>query len=232
MNEQNDAAVAVRGSDGPKELIAIPPDSLLITHAELRLMWTIASTVQGAAGEAVPKGLTTASAMAIMLAGWEMGFRPMTSLRHIHTINGRTEPDAQAMAALVMSRDPSARFVWHEYTQEAADVELFRAGREPVRCRYTLEDAKRSGQAAKSGPWQAFTRDMLAWSAMKRCCRLGAADLVNLAGVSVAAVPEVAPLPLDGDDDPDDVEIAQALAYNEGDEPDEQPTDGQRALGV
>lgn len=230
MNDEQSTAIAERPMGGPKELIAIPPESLLITHAELRLMYTIAQTVIPAAGQAVPKGIDTpAKAMAVMLAGWELGFRPMTSLRHLHIINGRTEPDAQAMQALVLANDASARFEWHDYSDTLCDVTLHRAGRAPVRVSYSLDDAKRSGQAAKQGPWKEYTRDMLAWSAVKRCCRLGAPDLINFGGASVASVQALAqdiePLELG-----EAVEVAAAAQYNPGDEPDD--SDGQPSLAL
>ena len=58
--------------------------------------------------------LTTVT-LAVMLAGWEVGAKPMTALRHMFVVNGRTEPDAQLMMGIVKARDPSARFQFQEF---------------------------------------------------------------------------------------------------------------------
>jgi len=58
-------------------------------------------------------------------------------------------------------------------------VELRRGGESVIRVMYTIDDAIRSGQTAKGGPWKQYPRDMCAWAAVKRACRLGAPDLVN-----------------------------------------------------
>src|SRR5207244_565354 len=116
---------------------------------------------------------------AVLLAGWELGVKPMTAFRHIFVVNGRTEPDAQVMMGLVRAKDPSAQFIFHQYTAEYCDVELRRGGESVIRVMYTIDDAIRSGQTAKGGPWKQYPRDMCAWAAVKRACRLGAPDLVN-----------------------------------------------------
>lgn len=237
-NEQT-TAVATRGTDlvSKGEIVLLPPDSLLPDHSELKIMQMIAASVIGARGHAVPKEFDSIpKAMAVMIAGWEAGFRPMTALRHFFVINGRTEPDAQAMAAIVMGRDPSARFTWVEYSSTICEVVLERAGRKPVRVSYTLDDAKKSGQLEKSGPWKQYTRDMLAWSAMKRACRLGAPELINLPALALRDVTELVEQlgPVDGEHE--QLASMPADALNPGDyvEPDygDEPDDNAALHGV
>lgn len=168
------------------------PDRLLPTVGELSVMGKIARTLVQASGHAIPKTVdTSAKAAAIMLAGWEIGLRPMNAFRHIFVVNGRTELDAQAMMGLVKSSDTTADFIFHRYDPDACDVELRRNGRRAARCEYTIEDAQRSGQTKSrdgdKSAWTGFARDMLAWAAVKRVCRLGAPDLINVfSGISVA----------------------------------------------
>jgi len=169
--------------DIPEALPMQMPATTLPTQAELSIIGKIAATVIGAKGHAVPASIDSpAKAAAVMLAGWEMGLLPMAALRHVYVVNGRTEPDAQAMMGIVRAQDSTARFTFLEYTAERCTVELRRRGESVAICTYTLEDAKKSGQLAKDGPWHKYPRDMLAWAAVKRVCRLGAADLVNAIG--------------------------------------------------
>ena len=162
-------------------ITVMPPATMLPTLSDIQIIGTLARSVIGAKGHAVPEAIDSpAKAFAVMLAGWEMGARPMTALRHVFVVNGRTEPDAQLMMGIVRARDASAHFVFHERTALACDVELWRNGAKVIRIRYSIEDAKTSGQLARErSPWRSYPADMCAWAAVKRCCRFGAPDLIN-----------------------------------------------------
>jgi hypothetical protein len=176
----DDQALAEHDGRPPDAVAVNPPARVLPTMEELGIMGKIANSLVNARGHAIPTAIDSPSkAAAVMLAGWELGLRPMTAFRHIFVVNGRTEPDAQVMMGLVQAKDPGAQFIFHTYTHDACKVELRRPGRAPVVVEYTKADATQSGQMAKPGPWKQYTRDMLAWSAVKRACRLGAADLIN-----------------------------------------------------
>ena len=179
MTDTEERAVAIHEGPAPLE-VSIPPRSLP-TQAELSVMGKIAQTLVQARGHSVPKEIDSAAkAAAVLLAGWELGVKPMTAFRHIFVVNGRTEPDAQVMMGLVRAKDPSAQFIFHEYTAERCKVELRRGGQSIVTVEYTLRDAEKSGQLGKQGSvWKVYPRDMCAWAAVKRACRLGAPDLVN-----------------------------------------------------
>lgn len=128
---------------------------------ELRAMTMIARNAPAAAGHAVPKGLTSGQAFAVMLAGWEIGIGPMTALRHITAINGRTEPDAQLMMGVCLANepvrrnaqgevvDPGIEFRWTELTDQAAALDLYRHGIKVLSVRYTSEDAQAAGQLVR-----------------------------------------------------------------------------------
>ena len=177
-----------------------PPTALLPSRDDISLMLAIAETAVKAQGM-VPQNIKTKEqAVAIMMAGWELGLRPMTALRHVYVVNGRTELETRAMMGVIRAKEPAIQFAVPEYTNDAVTVVMTRPGQEPTAVRYTAEDAKRSGQLSKGGPWQSYTRDMLFAAAGKRACRIGAPDLINAidtAMVAVAAVPaDIAPAPI------------------------------------
>jgi hypothetical protein len=204
MNENKAEERALVAHEGPAPVeVNIPPRSLP-TSAELSVMGKIAQTLVQARGHSVPKEIDTmAKAAAVLLAGWELGVKPMTAFRHIFVVNGRTEPDAQIMMGLVRAKDASAQFIFHEYTAERCKVELRRGGESIVTVEYTLKDATASGQLAKGGPWKQYPRDMCAWAAVKRACRLGAADLINaIPGIETADAADLIEEALPAPEDP------------------------------
>jgi len=217
MNEQQE-------QEQTRALVPIevsPPVAVLPTQPEISIMGTLAKSVVLARGHAVPATVDSpAKAFAIMLAGWEVGAKPMTALRHMFVVNGRTEPDAQLMMGIVKARDPSARFVFHARTDDLCDMELFRGGRPVVRLAYTAADAERAGLLKKGGPWAQYRKDMMAWAAIKRVCRLGAPDLINaISGVDVGEASEMMDdLPDEGGPVIDVEAVPAAELVNEGDE--------------
>ncbi len=170
----------------PIELRPPKPEERLPTPAQFEMMMKIASmAVEGASkaqnqDRALPINIRTPEqAMTIMLAGYEMGLPVFTSLRRLYMVNGRVELETQALMGLVKAGDPTAWFRFDEYEHTACTVTLIRGGEEVLTCRYTVQDAQASGQMGKPGPWRSYTRDMLAYSAVKRVCRLGAPELTN-----------------------------------------------------
>jgi len=169
----------------PSALAVIPPTALLPSMGDLQVIHQIASTAGGGRGLVPASIKTPEQAFAIMLAGWEMGARPLTALRHVFAVNGKTEPDAQLMMGVVQAREPTAQFIFHQHDAQKADVELQREGRQPIRIEYTIADAKASGQF-NNGPWEKYPKDMLRWACIKRLCRFGAPELINaVSGVSL-----------------------------------------------
>lgn len=218
-----ETALALRPED-EQELAPIPvqrPRSLLPMPVELKAMVMIAKNVPAAAGHAVPRNLSAGQAFAVMLAGWEFGVGPMTALRHVTVINGRTEPDAQLMMGICRALEPSLRFRWLEVSSTRAELELVRHGEVAIRTEYTSEDAAAAGQGARpvkaiwhdgqrvgeeeyDGPWQTHPHLMLAYNAAKIACKLGAPDLINrvqgAAGFALESVAEA----MEGEEDYED----------------------------
>ncbi len=175
-------ALAQRSDAPPIDLVVGPaPTAVLPDRETLALIDYISGTVMRAGGGMVPESIKTKEqAAAIMLAGWEMGLRPMTSLRHVYLVRGKTQLEARAMMGVVRAADPRIRFQVTEYTQQAVTIQMHRPGQpQATEVRYTVDDAKKSGQYAKGGPWASYTRDMLYAAAAARVCRIGAPDLIN-----------------------------------------------------
>ncbi len=203
-----------------------PPKTMLPTRGDLQIIGVLAKNAAQVAGHAVPKELDTpAKAAAVMIAGFELGVKPMTSLRHIFVVNGRTEPDAQLMAGIVTAHEPTARFEIVELTDKLCTMRLHRPARDLVgEYTYELADAERAGLLKRGGPWRDFPKDMMRWAATKRLCRAYAPDLVNSVGaIGVADTEEL----LQVTEEPEldllelgDIDVAQQ--YNEGDEPTEE----------
>ena len=88
---------------------------------------------------------TPAGAMAIMLAGMEMGLAPVTALRLFHIIEGRPSLSADGMVALVKVSPACEWFVLVDSTVAAATYKTKRVGEPETQITYTMEDAERAG---------------------------------------------------------------------------------------
>lgn len=224
---ENNTALAKR--DAPPEALVVqqPPTALLPSRDELTLMTAIAEQAVRAVGVVPTSIKTKEQAVAIMMAGWELGLRPMTALRHVYVVNGKTEVETRAMVGIIKSRRPDITFAWPEYTAEAVTCVVRRPGQPETRVRYTKADATASGQLAKGGPWKSYTRDMLYAAATKRACRLACPDIINGIETSMHTVSEAESLVMpDAEvrvlDDAPALDGIPADAYNPGDDPAEE----------
>lgn len=164
-----------------------PPRTILPSKQELEIIGILARSVVGARGHAVPAALDTPQkAAAVMIAGFELGVKPMTALRHFFVVNGKTEPDAQIMAGILQSREPDSSLTIVELTAERCTMRITRPARSlAAEYTYTIDDAKASGLIKPGNPWDKFPKDMLRWAVTKRLCRAYAPDLINAVGVEV-----------------------------------------------
>lgn len=232
-------STAIVKSDAPPAAIVAqaPPTALLPTRDELTLMTAIAEQATKATG-VVPHNIKTKEqAVAVMMAGWELGLRPMTALRHVYVVNGKTDIETRAMVGIIKARRPDIQISWPEYTAEAVTCEIRRPGQPITSVRYSKEDAQRSGQLDKkaaewrdgkrvevSGPWQRYTRDMLYAAATKRAARLACPDIINGIETSMHTVDEAASLIMPDAEvrvinDPPAIDAIPGDAYNDGDDP-------------
>lgn len=115
-------------------------------------------------------------AMAIILAGRELGLAPMTALRSIHLVEGRVTLAADLQLALVKRAGVKHR--WVRTDAEVATVELVRAGDAAFTFSYGIEDAKRAGLADKQN-WRRHTPAMLRARAITAAIRAYCPDILT-----------------------------------------------------
>lgn len=135
--------------------------ALLPTPTEFDMMMRIAGTVTSAgtgANSMVPDNIKTPeAALAVMLAGQELGFPPFAALRQVFIVNGKTELMTEGKLALMRQRDPSLRIEWHrgarrgvlEDGMRGAEATLWRDGEAVCRIRYDEEDKRRAHQGQR-----------------------------------------------------------------------------------
>jgi hypothetical protein len=187
-----------------------PPSALLPTHDELKVMVTIANSVYKTSGKLIPKEIKSSEeAFAIMLAGRELGIQPMASFREVFIVNGRTMPSARVLMGLVQAGDPGAIFKWIERSADKAHVRLTRSNGQAIEVEYTMEDAKLAGLTGND-VWKRYPKDMLAYKAVTRACRLGGADLITGIGATIKGAPAV--MQAIEDDGDDDMPVLEAAA--------------------
>lgn len=181
LMQTESTAIALREDDAPPQALTIRrPATLYPTDQEFQVIEKMAKHAAKLSGKMIPEWIKDeATALGVMLSGRELGIPAFSSLRHMYNIHGRCEPDAQAMMGIVRANIPDAQFQFTDYTHELVTCIFTRPGQQPIKVSYSAADAKKSGQLGKGGPWTTYTRDMLAWNAVRRCCKLGAPDAAN-----------------------------------------------------
>jgi hypothetical protein len=192
------------------------------TREEVGNMLALAKVLMETKGAAIPYTLDSPQKVAaVIMAGRELGFEPMAALKNLYIVNGMTQPNAQAIAALIQRA--GGDIVYHEMTAERCTAELVRPGRPPLKVTYTHEQATKAGLTKKQrrrakdgsfyetdGPWQLFPEDMLVWKAVTRLGRRGAADIINGLESSMIRLADV------GDLTPHDADFRDVTNASEG----------------
>lgn len=175
--------IAMTTSEETRELVPIqiqPPATTLPTERELSLIERSAQLAFSGA-VALPRELNTPQKVAaVMLYGWEIGLKPMTSIRQIYIIEGRPQPSAEVMAGLLAKNDPSSRLSVVTLTEDECTMRIVRPSRgidETYTVKATDSDVKKL--IARGGGWTAYLRDRLRWHCTKRILRIYAPDAIN-----------------------------------------------------
>lgn len=109
----------------------------------------------------LPKAINTPEkAVALMLAGRELGLGPMQSIRSLHIIDGKPVMSAELMAGLAHRRLPGAMLRIIRSTNEVCEVEAGRPGQQATRFSFTMADAKAAGLLGKDN-WRKYPAAML-----------------------------------------------------------------------
>jgi hypothetical protein len=183
-----------------------PPPSTLPTEREMTLIaqaagWALAGAVS------LPRELNSPEKVAaVMLAGWELGLKPMTAIRHLYIVDGRVQPSAELMAGLFQRQEPQGRLEVVGLSETECTMRIVRPSR-GVDARYTvtMHDVERAGLSKREG-WLRYPKDRLRWHCTKRILRIYAPDAIN----ALEAI-ELASLQPASDGEPEDA------LYNEGD---------------
>lgn len=129
--------------------------------------------------EFVPSGLRgkPAAVAAAVLAGREQGIGPMTSLTHMHVVEGRPTMSAELKRARVLAAGHEIEFA--EMTTTRCVVRGRRRGSENwTTVTWTMDDAKRAKLSGKTN-WQNHPRRMLQARATSELCDLLFPDVVG-----------------------------------------------------
>lgn len=149
--------------------------------------WRIATAVCKAG--MAPKGLDTPEkAMVAIMHGMEVGMTPMAALQSIAVVNGR--PTIWGDGAIGLVRG-SGKCEWikerieGEGDKMVAICEAKRKGEaDPLKGRFSIDDAKKAGLWGKSGPWQQYPKRMLSMRARAFALRDGFADVLRGLGIA------------------------------------------------
>lgn len=140
----------------------------------IREAWGLAGRICNT--EFVPKSLrgSTEKVMAALLTGRELGLGPMTTLAHVHVIEGRPALSAKAKQALAVAAGHDIDIV--ETNSERCTVVARRAGSErDVTVTWTMKDAQVAGLSTKDN-WKKHPRRMLQARAISEAVDLVASD--------------------------------------------------------
>jgi len=114
-----------------------------------------------------PKSIkSTEAALAIMLAGRELGIGPMESLRSVYIVDGQTTISSGLMAAMIW--DAGHAYNIDESTDTACQITFTRSNGQTYTHRFTHEDAVKAGLTRKDN-WQKYEKAML----FNRCMSAG-----------------------------------------------------------
>jgi len=227
MVQQTDTKADAETGQALVPIKITPPTTTLPAKSDLSIMKMIVDGLLGktanAAGIVFPKQLDTPQKVfAVVLAGWEIGMRPMTAMRHCFVVNGKVDIDGQAMMSVVMAREPDAAFIPSVREPDRVVLRFKRPSRcLDVELEYTMDDAKRAGLTGGAN-WQKYPKDMLTWAAAKRLCRLYAPDLINAVSLPVGDAGAMLDALPDSGDEPGAIDADFRELYNDGDAPEEQ----------
>jgi 5'-3' exonuclease len=123
---------------------------------------------------------TPQAVLSTIMAGRELGFPAMASLRSFHIIEGRASLSAGAMVATVLRSGLAEYFRPVSFSDTEATFETLRRGEgnKPVTLTHTIEMAKTGGFVKDKSGWVKNPVDMLVARAQARLARMIYADIL------------------------------------------------------
>ncbi|HYF27323.1 MAG TPA: hypothetical protein VD931_16375 [Baekduia sp.] len=145
-----EAKPAARAAGGPTALSVMSPEGY---QAAMRLAHTLVES------GFLPRGIDRpAKALAVILAGQEMGLPPMLALRSYHFIEGK--PTLSANAQLEMFRRRGGRSRWVRSDAAVAELWLHAPNGDEHTETVTLDEMRAAGVATKDN-WKRYQKSML-----------------------------------------------------------------------
>jgi len=111
--------------------------------------------------------------------GLEIGLSPVAALRAVYVVKGRPGLYADAMVAVVMASRKAVYFRCIESTPTRAVFETQRAGDQPVRKAFTIDDAERAGLTRQNTKYQTEPERMLEARAKSWLAKLVYPDVLH-----------------------------------------------------
>lgn len=172
--------VAVNGATGAlAKTDGSPPEggaSMGLEPQNMRQMWWLMERLSGTGF--LPDAIKTpGQALAIVLAGRELGLGAMASLRGINIIKGKVSISAATQLGLMLKA--GIKIKWIEQSAARACIELKREGMEAAQFSFTMDEAKQAGLVGGGGNYSKFPPAMLRARAITTGARAYAADILN-----------------------------------------------------
>lgn len=115
-----------------------------------------------------------------LLAGRELGYGAMASLRSFHIVENKPCLSADAMRSLVLKSGLAEYFRCTETTAESATFETKRKGDPtPMALSFSMAEAHQAGIVRRGSGWEKYPSDMLRARASAKLCRLVYPDVIS-----------------------------------------------------
>ena len=149
-----------------------------IVRSELGALVKVADAL-GDAGPMLPKHITTkGAALAVIMAGDELGIPPMAALRGLFLVNGKVGMDYSLMVGLL--RRAGYRVVWKDKSDTRCELLLTHPDGTTHTEVWDVDRAKKAKLWGNSGPWSTYPEAMLTARCVSSAARAFAGD--GLAG--------------------------------------------------
>lgn len=147
-----------------------------IVRSPLGDLVTVAD-VLGQAGPMLPKHITSkGEALAVIMAGDELGLPPMASLRGLTLVNGKVGMDYSVMVGLL--RRAGYRVVWKDKSDTRCELLLTHPDGTTHTEVWDVERAKKAKLWGGSGPWSTYPEAMLTARCVSSAARAFAGDVL------------------------------------------------------
>lgn len=147
-----------------------------IVRSELGAMVKVAEAL-GDAGPMMPKHITTrGAALAVIMAGDELGIPPMAALRGLFLVNGKVGMDYSLMVGLL--RRAGYKVQWVAKGPERCELLLTHPDGTTHTEVWDVERAKKAKLWGNSGPWSTYPEAMLSARCVSSAARAFAGDVL------------------------------------------------------